>query len=147
MPDSTKNTSTLYPTLTYADAPAAIDWLCRAFGFTKQFVVRDGKGAVMHSELSFGNGVIMVSSPKPSAGRVAPKPGPKTESQSAICAYVKDPDAHYAIAIAAGASITRELRNEEFGFRGYIATDIEGYSWYFGNYLPGEHWGQDVVHG
>ena len=53
---------------------------------------------------------------------------------------VDDPDAHYARAKAAGAQILRELRDEEYGARGYMAKDPEGHIWYFGNYRPGAHW-------
>jgi uncharacterized glyoxalase superfamily protein PhnB len=31
--------SDIHPSLTYDDAPAAIEWLCRVFGFAKRFVV------------------------------------------------------------------------------------------------------------
>ena len=40
-PDNAKNTtSTVIPAMRYRDAPAAIDWLGRAFGFEKHLVVR-----------------------------------------------------------------------------------------------------------
>src|SRR6185436_18535689 len=50
----------IYPALSYDDAPAAIEWLCRAFGFTKRLVVQNPDGTVAHAELSLGPGVIMV---------------------------------------------------------------------------------------
>jgi uncharacterized glyoxalase superfamily protein PhnB len=65
-----KTPSDIHPCLTYADANAAIDWLCRAFGFTKRLVARGPDGTVQHSELSLGTGVVMVSSPRP--GRQPP---------------------------------------------------------------------------
>jgi uncharacterized glyoxalase superfamily protein PhnB len=55
--------SDIHPCLTYADASAAIEWLCRAFGFSKRLVVPGLDGTVRHSELSLGTGVVMVSSP------------------------------------------------------------------------------------
>ena len=73
MPESHRTPSDIHPSLTYDDAPAAIDWLCRAFGFTKRFVVPGPNGRVEHSELSLGTGVVMVSSPKPEDRRVSPK--------------------------------------------------------------------------
>lgn len=130
--------SNLFPSLTYADAPAAIDWLCRVFGFQKRLVVPGPDGTVMHSELSLGPGVIMVSSPKAEQGRVAPVPGSGRSHALSVC--VEDPEAHYQQARSAGATITRELQDEDFGARGYMATDPEGHSWYFGNYRPGAHW-------
>ncbi len=40
--------SDIHPTLTYDDAKAAIDWLCRAFGFTLSFVVPGADTRVEH---------------------------------------------------------------------------------------------------
>jgi len=132
--------SNLYPTLTYDDAPAAIEWLCRAFGFERRLVVPGAEGRVMHSELTLGPGVIMVSSPKAEFRRVGPRR--LDGASSGMCVRVEDPDAHCARARAAGAKIVRELADEEYGSRGYMAEDLEGYSWYFGTYSPGEHWEQ-----
>jgi len=64
--------SDIYPSITYNDAPAAIDWLCSAFGFKKRFVVPGPDGRIEHSELSIGTGVVMVGSPKPDLGRLSP---------------------------------------------------------------------------
>ncbi|MET0654682.1 MAG: glyoxalase, partial [Pseudoxanthomonas sp.] len=54
-------TSTIIPCLRYQDAPAAIEWLCRAFGFQKHAVYADG-AVVHHAQLVFGNGMIMLGS-------------------------------------------------------------------------------------
>ena len=51
--------ATVIPCLRYRDAPAAIEWLCRAFGFEKQLVVPNKDGMAAHAQLSFGNGMIM----------------------------------------------------------------------------------------
>ena len=64
MSDANPVQSDVYPSLVYDDANAAIDWLCRAFGFTRRFVVPGENGRVEHSELSLGNAVVMISSPK-----------------------------------------------------------------------------------
>ena len=53
--------STIIPCLRYRDAHAAIDWLCRAFGFEKNAVYADGD-TVHHAQLTFGNGMIMLGS-------------------------------------------------------------------------------------
>ena len=65
MSESDRSPSDIYPSLTYDDAPAAIAWLCRAFGFRERFVVPGPGNRVEHSELSIGTGVVMISSPKP----------------------------------------------------------------------------------
>jgi uncharacterized glyoxalase superfamily protein PhnB len=133
-----RSPSDIYPSLTYDDAHAAIDWLCRAFGFTKRFVVDGPDQRVEHSELSLGTGVVMIGSPKPADGHLSPRTlGAVSQG---ISVFVEDPDAHHATAIASGARIVRPLRTEEYGARGYMAADPEGHVWYFGNYRPGEYW-------
>lgn len=128
----------VYPALTYDDAPAAIDWLCRAFGFTKRFVVPGPDDRVEHSELSLGDAVVMVSSPKPELKRVSPRH--LAGVPQGLSVYVEDPDAHLDRARAAGAKIVRELRTEDHGARGYAAEDPEGHHWYFADYRPGTYW-------
>lgn len=138
MAESYRTPSDIHPSLTYGDAPAAIEWLCRAFGFTKRFVVPGPENRVEHSELSLGTGVVMVSSPRPEDGRVSPKALPGYSQ--ALSVYVSDPDAHHNLAVAAGATVVRPLQTEDYGARGYMARDLEGHLWYFGNYRPGEYW-------
>jgi uncharacterized glyoxalase superfamily protein PhnB len=133
-----RSPSDIYPGLTYEDAPAAIEWLCRAFGFTRRFVVPGPDGRVEHSELSLGTGVVMIGSPKPEHGRASPKS--LGGLSQVLSVFVDDPDAHHARAVAAGARVVRELHTEEYGARGYMATDPEGHLWYFGTYRPGEYW-------
>lgn len=130
--------SDIYPSLTYDDASAAIAWLGRAFGFVARLVVPGPDGTVRHSELSFGTGVIMVSSGRPEQHRVGPRASPT--ASHGLCVYVDDPDAHCARSLAAGATLVQPLRDEEFGARGYMVKDPEGHVWYFGNYRPGSHW-------
>lgn len=134
----TSVTATFFPSLTYNDAMAAIEWLERAFGFRRRLVVPGPDGSVIHSELAFGNGVVMIGSARPDEKRRSPHD--LGGSNQALSAHVDDPDAHYERAKAAGAKIIRELRDEEYGARGYMCEDPEGHIWYFGDYVPGEHW-------
>jgi uncharacterized glyoxalase superfamily protein PhnB len=138
MPQPAAAISDLYPGLSYDDAPAAIEWLCRAFGFTRRLVVPGPGGTVRHSELSFGMSVIMVGSSRPESGRVSPRRlGATTQ---ALSLRVDDPDAHCARALAAGAVLVSPLKDEDYGGRGYMVEDLEGHQWYFGTYRPGAHW-------
>ena len=54
--------TTIIPGLRYQDAPAAIEWLCRAFGFEKHLVVPGEGDTIAHAQLTFGNGMIMLGS-------------------------------------------------------------------------------------
>jgi len=138
MPDRTP--PTIIPCLRYRDAPAAIDWLCRAFGFQKQLVVPNQDGTVAHAQLTLGNGMIMLGSAVDSDfGRLIKQPGDIGGSETQ-CPYVivKDVDAHYARAKAAGAVVVMDIKDEDYGGRGYSCRDPEGHLWNFGSYDPWE---------
>ena len=63
MAESSKNTTaTVIPGMRYKDAPEAIKWLCKAFGFKEHLVVPNEDGTIAHAQLTFGNGMIMVGS-------------------------------------------------------------------------------------
>jgi len=131
-------TATIIPCLAYRDAPAAIDWLCRAFGFRRHAVYADGD-VVHHAQLTFGNGMIMLSSADKGGNwgkRIAqPDQVGGRETQSP-CVIVADADAHYAQAKAAGAQIVDEISDQDYGGRGYACRDPEGHLWWFGSYDP-----------
>jgi uncharacterized glyoxalase superfamily protein PhnB len=128
----TTATQSIFPSVRYRDAVAAIDFLERAFGFEPGLVVQDHDGAVQHAELRFAGEWIMVGSTTEGGdGRLAVDTGPAW-----IYLVVDDPDAHYERARAAGAEIVRELIDEEFGSRGYTARDPEGNLWSVGTYRP-----------
>ena len=58
-----KTTANVITGLRYHDAPAAIDWLCRAFGFERHLVVPgEQDGVIAHAQLRFGNGMVMLGS-------------------------------------------------------------------------------------
>ena len=61
MKPAPENFPRLSPSLTYQDAAKAIDWLCDAFGFELRLKVEGEPGQILHSELTYGDGVIMVS--------------------------------------------------------------------------------------
>jgi uncharacterized glyoxalase superfamily protein PhnB len=141
MPDIAKETkATIIPCLRYRDAPAAIEWLCKVFGFEKQMVIPGDDGTIAHAQLSFGNGMIMVGSVQESAfGRLMKQPdeigGAETQSSYVI---VSDADAIYARAKAAGAEIMLDIKDEDYGGRGFTCRDLERRLWTFGTYDPWE---------
>jgi uncharacterized glyoxalase superfamily protein PhnB len=139
MPSLARNTTaTIIPCLRYRNAPAAIEWLCRAFGFEKNAVYPGEGGTIMHAQLTFGNGMIMLGSLNDSEwGRFVKQPdeigGCETQSP---CVLVTDADAIYAHAKAAGAEIVVDIKTEDYGGRGFACRDLEGHIWYFGTYDP-----------
>jgi uncharacterized glyoxalase superfamily protein PhnB len=132
---STVSTADLYACLRYEDAPAAIEWLERAFGFRRGLVVPGDDGSVVHAEMSFGTGGIMLGSIKDSQVGIS-TPRSLGGSTQSIYVIVEDPDAHYARARAAGAEIVYELADQDYGSRDYSARDPEGHLWSFGTYRP-----------
>jgi uncharacterized glyoxalase superfamily protein PhnB len=133
----TTDRPSIIPTLRYRDAAAAIEWLCKAFGFEKHLVVPADNGGVAHAELTYRNGMIMLGSAHDSAFDKLQRPpearSPVTQNPYII---VADVDAHYAKAKAAGAEIVMDLVDEDYGGRGYSARDPEGHVWNFGSYDP-----------
>lgn len=124
----------LYPCVFYRDAPAAIEWLVKAFGFEKLMIVPGSDGSIVHAELSYGLGAIMVGGANAERGWTSPRDLPAVNQ--ALYVAVEDPDAHYARAKNAGAEIIMELTDTEYGSRDYAARDLEGHHWYFGTYTP-----------
>jgi uncharacterized glyoxalase superfamily protein PhnB len=111
---------------------AAIDFLERAFGFERGDVHQGQDGAVHHAELRFaGEWIMLGSTSSGSDGRLDLPSGPTW-----IYVVVDEPDAHYERAVAAGAEIVRDLKDEDYGSRGYTARDPEGNVWSFGTYRP-----------
>lgn len=128
----------IIPCLVYADAPAAIDFLCAAFGFSRHGVHGDG-GAVHHAELMLEGNVIMLSSASPqNRERFAMAPIGETGgiAPMCICVVLDDPDAHHARAVVSGATIITPPHDNDYGGRGYEAKDCEGIVWSFGSYDP-----------
>ena len=97
-------TASIVSTLRYRDAPAAIEWLERAFGFRRHFVVPDGEGGVAHAQLTFGNGMVMVSSARDDEFGRLQRPLESRDAPVSQSPYVivTDVDAHHARALAAG---------------------------------------------
>jgi uncharacterized glyoxalase superfamily protein PhnB len=130
--------STIIPAMRYRNAPAAIEWLCEAFGFEKHLVCPGENGTIAHAELTLGNGMIMLGSICDNDFAKLVKQPDELNGVETQCPYVvvKDADAHYARAVAGGAKIVREIEDASYGGRGYSCRDLEGHLWSFGSYDP-----------
>jgi uncharacterized glyoxalase superfamily protein PhnB len=119
----------VWPTLIYTDARAAIRFLVEAFGFVETAVYGEGD-FVNHAELRWpSGGGIMLGSPK--ADGVLTGLPPDTGS---IYVVTDEPDALFERATAAGATVLRGLRDEDYGSRGFSVHDPYGVIWSFGTY-------------
>ncbi len=135
MPESR---STVMPALRYRNAPAAIDWLCKVFGFERHAVHEGPDGTIAHAELALGGGMIMLGSARNDEyGRNFKSPGElggvETRSTYIVLA---DVDEAYARAQAAGAAVVRPLKDTGYGSREFTVKDPEGHSWSVGTYDP-----------
>ncbi len=125
----------LIPFIQYHDAPGAIAWLQRAFGFKPHLVVSGEDNAVAHAQLLLGErNMLMASSRK--AGGVAAQAKSDASAAAGIYVVVDDPDAHYQRALQAGAEMVMDIEDQDYGGRGYTCLDIEGNLWSFGSYDP-----------
>ena len=124
----------------YQDAAGAIDWLCNAFGFQIRLKVEGDNGRIEHSELTYGEGIVMVAQETPQAERRwksnlrSPKSLGGATTQS-IMLFVDDVDAHCALARQHGAQIVEEPATHDYGAehwadRSYGAVDPEGHVWW-----------------
>ena len=128
----------IVPTLKYFDAKKAIKWLCDTWGFSDHLIVVGPDDTVAHAQLILGDIMIMLGSvddgehgklinqPADNGGRVTQAP----------YMVVDDPDWFYERARRAGAKILIEIKDEDYGGRGFTCSDIEGHIWNFGSYDP-----------
>lgn len=151
MKDTPKGWPRLSTAIYYDDAAGAIDWLCRAFGFEVRLKVEGDGGSIVHSELVYGDALVMVAQSGVRPGRPKFPPGASPQSigganTQSLMLYVDHVDEHCARARAAGATIPDEPAVHDYGAdywsdRSYAALDCEGHVWWFTERLrnpPGE---------
>jgi uncharacterized glyoxalase superfamily protein PhnB len=130
--DAKDSSPNIFPAIRYQDAPAAIAWLGRAFGFESRMEVPNSEGSIAHAELGIGPGAIMMRSK-----RANPDPAnPWDAVIQGIYVAVDDVDAHHRRAKEAGAEIAVGLHDTDYGSREYSVRDVEGNLWSFGTYRP-----------
>jgi uncharacterized glyoxalase superfamily protein PhnB len=130
--------STIMPALRYKDAPAAIDWLCKVFGFERHAVYANPDGTIAHAELTLNGGMIMLGSAKDDEHAkkfASPEECGGRETRSAYI-VVANADEVFARAQAAGGDVIRPLQNTDYGSREFSVRDPEGHSWSAGTYDP-----------
>ncbi|MEQ5843508.1 VOC family protein [Paraburkholderia acidicola] len=122
---------TMTSALFYRDPLAALDWLEKAFGFERSMVITDQEGRVVHSEMKFGDGLLMIGG-EYAEHTASPLSANGKNTQVVHVHLSRDLDAHCARARAAGAVVTREPEDQFYGDRVYAARDLEGHEWSFG---------------
>ncbi len=131
---------TITPYLLYEDGAAAMDFLTSAFGFREVLRSHSPEGRVWHAELAYGDSNVFLGEP----GGEYRNPKRLGAVTVGIHVYVDDVDTHYERAKAAGADITEEPADQEYGDRRYTAKDPEGHEWFFATRVrevAAEEWG------
>ena len=130
-PATTTPAPTVWHSLSYDDAAAAIEFLTTVFGFVAKGVYYedDEQTKIVHAQLDWppGGGIMLGSSPRPDGW-------PDIRGKASAYCVTDDPDAIYERALAAGVTVLREIRDEDYGGRGFSVLDPEGNTWSFGSY-------------
>ncbi|MBC8645657.1 MAG: VOC family protein [Thermoanaerobaculia bacterium] len=118
---------TVTPYLSIDGAAAAIEFYEKAFGAKELFRIAQPDGRVGHAELQIGDSRVMLADEYPEMNFRGPSSIGATPVMLHL--YVEDVDAAFARAVAAGAKVTRPLRDEFYGDRTGSVEDPFGHWW------------------
>jgi len=121
----------VYPSLTYRNLAAAIEFLTTAFSLTIGEVGHDESGALRYASLRYAQGRVLVQPDLPEELHGSHL------GQGWVYVAVADPDAHFRHARDAGARVLGEPHDALDGTHGYSAHDLGGNLWSFGSDRPG----------
>ena len=127
--------ATILPELHYVDPAAALNWLSEVFGFETRMIVKDHAGKIVFSETEIDGGAVAVVPEQLDTMR-SPKAANGNSTQTIQIRFSRNIDEHYEHAKANGAIILSEPETYFFGDRTYLASDLEGHTWSFGQRLP-----------
>jgi uncharacterized glyoxalase superfamily protein PhnB len=122
------------PSVAYKDNRAALKWLAAAFGFEPNEILTDGNGNIVHAEMMFDDGVVMIGTEWEDWTRSPASLGGKN-TQRVHVRLDQGIDEHYARARQAGAKVIKEPGDQFYGDRTYVVTDPEGHYWTFAQAL------------
>ena len=120
--------SRVCPYLGIRGAAKAIDFYKNIFGARERMRMPGPDGRIGHAELQFGDTTVMLADEAPQMDFLGPQSRGGTTVMLHI--YVKDCDATVANAVAAGAKIRRELKDEFYGDRSASIEDPFGHMWH-----------------
>jgi uncharacterized glyoxalase superfamily protein PhnB len=117
----------LIPGLSIRGAAEAIAFYKKAFGAKELSRMPGPDGKIMHAELKFGDRVLYLGDEAPEMG--APSPQTLGGSPVSLMHYVKDVDAVFARAVAAGAKPVMPVADMFWGDRFGSIVDPWGHRW------------------
>jgi len=130
MASSTPRRPAFIPSLAYRDNRAALKWLESAFGFESSEVLTDAEDNIVHAEMTYEDGVVMIGTEWADWTRSPASLGGKN-TQRVHVRIDSGIDEHYARAKKAGAKVVMEPADQFYGDRTYVVTDLEGHYWTF----------------
>jgi PhnB protein len=119
---------TATPYLIVKGAARAIEFYKKAFGATELMRMTQPDGRIGHAEIKIGDSPIMLADEFPEMGSRSPES--LGGSPVSVLLYVQDVDAVFKQAVAAGAKVTRPVKDQFYGDRSGGVTDPFGHQWY-----------------
>ena len=118
------------PYLSITGAAAAIAFYKRAFGAEEIYRLEMPGGIIGHAEIQIGDSRIMLAEDMPNMpDAIARSPETLRGTTFGLCLYVKDVDARFEQAVAAGAIVKRPVTNQFYGDRSGTVLDPFGHVW------------------
>jgi uncharacterized glyoxalase superfamily protein PhnB len=122
--------STVIPELAYPDVGEAVDWLCKAFGFSVRVRIANHR-----AQLNVGDGAMVVTERSDASSQ---------PSSHSVMVRVDDVYGHRDHAVASGARVLRAPADYPYGERQYTVMDPGGHVWTFSQSIADvapEEWG------
>lgn len=137
-PKPANTRSTIIPCMRYRNAPEAIQWLRKTFGFEELFSASEQDGTLAHAQLGFGNGMVMIGSVRKSPLNNLMRQPDEISGACTQSAYVivKDVEALFEKVRTAKAEILVPIQKDTYGGSSFVCRDVEGHIWTFGTYDP-----------
>ena len=121
------------PYLSVDGAGAAIDFYTAVFDATERMRMPGPDGKIGHAELEFGDAMVMLADAFPDMGGQTPKGLGGTPVT--VMVYVENVDAVFARAVAAGATVEREVGDQFYGDRAGQFVDPFGHKWFVATHV------------
>ena len=121
------------PYLSVDGAGAAIDFYTAVFDATERMRMPGPDGKIGHAELEFGDSVVMLADAFPDMGGQTPKGLGGTPVT--VMVYVENVDAVFARAVAADATVEREVGDQFYGDRAGQFVDPFGHKWFVATHV------------
>lgn len=119
----------LVPYLMIEGASEAIAFYEQAFGATERYRMPMPDGKIGHAEILIGGAIVFLADAPDDMPGPAANPKKLGGTSVLLHRYVEDVDAAVAQAVAAGATVLREPKDQFYGDRAAVVSDPWGHQW------------------